>query len=66
MIKIKFTMVDDEGKTIEIEREYEGKLLERGLDEAESLICEIEADLMPESEKLLLELNQNSKKKFNL
>lgn len=57
MIRLKLTMEDDLGRTIEISQEYLGELGGRNLNEIEDLISEVKESSMRQSESELLELN---------
>lgn len=59
MITVKIQIVDSAGSTVEVENSYEGFLLDRNLDEVESLMCNIKQTSIASSEEALLYLNQS-------
>lgn len=66
MITFTVNIVDSNGKSISVVREYDGELVGRSLSEIESLIFQGKQETMEASELSLLELNQieYSKKKI--
>lgn len=63
MITVKVNIVDSEGSEVSVSHSYEGTLLDKTLDEIETLVCSIKKDTMESSEQSLLYLNQEAKKK---
>lgn len=63
MITVTVSIVDSEGSEVNVCHSYEGMLLDKTLDEIETLVCSIKKDTMQASEQSLLYLNQEANKK---
>jgi hypothetical protein len=60
MITVKVSIIDEQGQSVAVERQYVGELAGKNLDEIESFISQVKTDTMQASELALLDLNQSA------